>query len=72
MRIYLKQKCQCEVLALINLSKEDIVDLFNKETNEFILASYTTKDLREMYYACFRCETKKKKADIVVMLRKKL
>lgn len=57
---------------MLNLNKEDILDLFKKETDDFIGDNYTTRNIKEMYYRLTNCETNKKKKDIIKMIRRKV
>lgn len=57
---------------MINLNKEDIIELFKKETDEFIKENYNTKGVKEMYYVLTGKETKKSKDAVVKLLRSKL
>lgn len=57
---------------MINLNKEDIIELFRKETDEFIKENYNTKGIKEMYYVLTGKETKKNKDAVIKLLRSKI
>ena len=57
---------------MVNLNKEDIIELFKKETDEFIKENYNTKGIKEMYYVLTGKETKKSKDAVIKLLRSKL
>lgn len=57
---------------MVNLNKEDIIELFKKETDEFIKENYNTKGIKEMYYVLTGKETKKGKDAVIKLLRSKL
>lgn len=54
---------------MLNLRKEDILELFKKETDDFIRQNYSTKGMKEMYYVLTGNETKKNKNEIIRSIR---
>lgn len=57
---------------MLNLNKEDIINLFKKETDDFIIENYTTRNMKEMYYTLTEIEINKKKKEIIKIIRRKI